>query len=73
MTEMQNYRLAVFDFDGTLAGTFPFFLSVFNLDLRQDLAHPQGARAGTSDGECFATPADLVRIAGLATAPAGAR
>lgn len=30
MTETQNYRLAVFDFDGTLADTFPFFLSVFN-------------------------------------------
>lgn len=27
---MQNYKLAVFDFDGTLADTFPFFLSVFN-------------------------------------------
>jgi phosphoglycolate phosphatase len=25
-----NYRLAIFDFDGTLADTFPFFLSVFN-------------------------------------------
>ena len=24
------YRLAIFDFDGTLADTFPFFLSVFN-------------------------------------------
>lgn len=27
---MQTYRLAIFDFDGTLADTFPFFLSVFN-------------------------------------------
>jgi phosphoglycolate phosphatase len=25
-----RYRLAIFDFDGTLADTFPFFLSVFN-------------------------------------------
>jgi phosphoglycolate phosphatase len=25
-----NYRLAIFDFDGTLADSFPFFLSVFN-------------------------------------------
>lgn len=25
-----TYRLAIFDFDGTLADTFPFFLSVFN-------------------------------------------
>lgn len=32
MTETQRhgYRLAIFDFDGTLADTFPFFLSVFN-------------------------------------------
>jgi phosphoglycolate phosphatase len=26
-----TYRLAIFDFDGTLADTFPFFLSVFNV------------------------------------------
>jgi phosphoglycolate phosphatase len=26
-----NYRLAIFDFDGTLADSFPFFLSVFNI------------------------------------------
>jgi phosphoglycolate phosphatase len=25
-----SYRLAIFDFDGTLADSFPFFLSVFN-------------------------------------------
>ena len=25
-----TYRLAIFDFDGTLADSFPFFLSVFN-------------------------------------------
>jgi phosphoglycolate phosphatase len=25
-----NYRLAIFDFDGTLADSFPFFLGVFN-------------------------------------------
>jgi phosphoglycolate phosphatase len=25
-----RYRLAIFDFDGTLADSFPFFLSVFN-------------------------------------------
>jgi phosphoglycolate phosphatase len=25
-----HYQLAIFDFDGTLADTFPFFLSVFN-------------------------------------------
>jgi phosphoglycolate phosphatase len=25
-----NYRFAIFDFDGTLADSFPFFLSVFN-------------------------------------------
>ncbi len=25
-----NYRLAIFDFDGTLADSFPFFCSVFN-------------------------------------------
>ena len=26
-----KYRLAIFDFDGTLADSFPFFVSVFNL------------------------------------------
>lgn len=26
-----TYRLAIFDFDGTLADSFPFFLSVFNV------------------------------------------
>jgi phosphoglycolate phosphatase len=25
-----RYRLAIFDFDGTLADSFPFFVSVFN-------------------------------------------
>jgi len=25
-----TYRPAIFDFDGTLADSFPFFLSVFN-------------------------------------------
>ena len=25
-----TYRLAIFDFDGTLADSFPFFVSVFN-------------------------------------------
>jgi len=25
-----SYRLAIFDFDGTLADSFPFFISVFN-------------------------------------------
>jgi phosphoglycolate phosphatase len=27
---MTKYKLAIFDFDGTLANSFPFFLSVFN-------------------------------------------
>lgn len=30
-TESMKYRLAIFDFDGTLADSFPFFASVFNL------------------------------------------
>ena len=25
-----SYRLAIFDFDGTLADSFPFFVAVFN-------------------------------------------
>jgi phosphoglycolate phosphatase len=25
-----KYRLAIFDFDGTLAASFPFFIRVFN-------------------------------------------
>jgi phosphoglycolate phosphatase len=29
--EAKKYRLAIFDFDGTLADSFPFFVSVFNL------------------------------------------
>lgn len=29
-TGHRDYRLALFDFDGTLADSFPFFLSVFN-------------------------------------------
>lgn len=29
-TEAVKYRLAIFDFDGTLADSFPFFVSVFN-------------------------------------------
>jgi phosphoglycolate phosphatase len=31
MIRSMTYRLAIFDFDGTLADTFPFFLSVFNV------------------------------------------
>ncbi len=27
---MMKYKLAIFDFDGTLADSFPWFLSVFN-------------------------------------------
>lgn len=27
---MSHYKLAIFDFDGTLADSFPFFISVFN-------------------------------------------
>jgi phosphoglycolate phosphatase len=30
MLRAMTYRLAIFDFDGTLADSFPFFLSVFN-------------------------------------------
>jgi phosphoglycolate phosphatase len=30
MMPSMRYRLAIFDFDGTLADSFPFFLSVFN-------------------------------------------
>jgi phosphoglycolate phosphatase len=30
MIAPMTYRLAIFDFDGTLADSFPFFLSVFN-------------------------------------------
>ena len=31
MSPARNYSLALFDFDGTLADSFPFFLSVFNV------------------------------------------
>jgi hypothetical protein len=30
MRQSATYKLAIFDFDGTLADSFPFFLSVFN-------------------------------------------
>jgi phosphoglycolate phosphatase len=45
-----RYRLAIFDFDGTLADSFPFFLSVFNRIAdehgfrRVDLAHIERLR-----------------------------
>ncbi len=38
------YRLAIFDVDGTLADSFPFFISVFN-----QLAHKHGFKAITPD------------------------
>jgi phosphoglycolate phosphatase len=38
-----TYRLAIFDFDGTLADSFPFFLSVFNT-----IADRHGFAASTS-------------------------
>ncbi len=51
-----RYRLAIFDFDGTLADSFPFFLSVFNRIAdehgfrRIDLAHVEHMRhAGTRE------------------------
>jgi len=42
-----NYRLAIFDFDGTLADSFPFFLSVFNtIADRHGFKRIDTARAG---------------------------
>lgn len=38
-TENVKYRLAIFDFDGTVADSFPFFVSVFN-----ELAEQHGFR-----------------------------
>ena len=43
-----NYRLVLFDFDGTLADSFPFFVRVFNR-----LAEKHG----------FASVADVQRLA----------
>ena len=41
-----TYRLAIFDFDGTLADSFPFFLSVFNtIADRHGFRHIDVARA----------------------------
>jgi phosphoglycolate phosphatase len=54
-----TYRLAIFDFDGTLADSFPFFLSVFNTiaDLhgfrRIDIGNSAHLRSSTaSPGRC---------------------
>jgi phosphoglycolate phosphatase len=42
-----TYRLAIFDFDGTLADSFPFFLSVFNtIADRHGFRRIDTARAG---------------------------
>lgn len=42
-----TYRLAIFDFDGTLADSFPFFLSVFNtIADRHGFKRIDTARAG---------------------------
>jgi phosphoglycolate phosphatase len=42
-----NYRLAIFDFDGTLADSLPFFLSVFNtIADRHGFRRIDTARAG---------------------------
>lgn len=44
---LMTYRLAMFDFDGTLADSFPFFLSVFNtLAARHRFRPIDLARAG---------------------------
>lgn len=47
-----RYRLAIFDFDGTLADSFPFFLSVFNtIADRHGFKRIDVARAGEYRGQ----------------------
>lgn len=58
-----SYRLAIFDFDGTLADSWPFFLSVFN-----DIADQHGfRRIDTDQAERLRHygPRDVMRHVGM--------
>jgi phosphoglycolate phosphatase len=58
-----NYELAIFDFDGTLADSFPFFLSVFN-----DLARQHNFREfGATDIHAMRhkSARELMKVTGL--------
>jgi phosphoglycolate phosphatase len=58
-----SYRLAIFDFDGTLADSWPFFLSVFN-----DIADQHGFRRidiGQAERLRHYGPRDVMRHVGM--------
>lgn len=58
-----SYRLAIFDFDGTLADSWPFFLSVFN-----DIADQHGFRridADQAERLRHYGPRDIMRHVGM--------
>jgi phosphoglycolate phosphatase len=58
-----NYRLAIFDFDGTLADSFPFFMSVFN-----EIADQHGFRrvdADQAERLRHYGPRDIMRHVGM--------
>jgi len=58
-----SYQLAIFDFDGTLADSWPFFLSVFN-----DIADQHGFRrvdAGQAEQLRHYGPRDIMRHIGM--------
>lgn len=58
-----TYRLAIFDFDGTLADSFPFFMSVFN-----EIADEHGFRRVDAEQACRLRhygPRDIMRHVGM--------
>jgi len=58
-----NYRLAIFDFDGTLADSWPFFMSVFN-----EIADQHGFRrvdAAQAEQLRHYGPRDIMRHVGM--------